>query len=43
MDGVPLIEMTGIVKHFGGLMAVDHVDLELWPGECLALHEVRHS
>ena len=37
MDGQPLIEMKGIVKHFGGLMAVDHVDLELWPGECLAV------
>ncbi len=37
MDGEPLIEMKGIVKKFGGLTAVDHVDLELWPGECLAL------
>ena len=33
----PLIEMKGIVKNFGGLRALDHVDLELWPGECLAL------
>ncbi|KKL90656.1 hypothetical protein LCGC14_1902510 [marine sediment metagenome] len=33
----PLIEMKGIVKNFGGLRAVDHVDLELWSGECLAL------
>jgi len=33
----PIIEMKGIVKNFGGLRAVDHVDLELWPGECLAL------
>ena len=37
MDGEPLIEMKGIVKKFGGLTAVDHVDLELWPGECLAI------
>jgi ABC-type sugar transport system ATPase subunit len=29
--------MKGIVKKFGGLAAVDHVDLELWPSECLAL------
>ena len=33
----PIIEMKGIVKDFGGLRAVDHVDLELYPGECLAL------
>lgn len=33
----PLIEMKGIVKNFGGLRAVDHVDLELWSDECLAL------
>jgi ABC-type sugar transport system ATPase subunit len=33
----PIIEMKGIVKKFGGLIALDHVDLELWPGECLAL------
>ncbi len=33
----PTIEMKGIVKNFGGLRALDHVDLELWPGECLAL------
>ncbi len=38
MDGArPLIEMKGIVKNFGGLRAVDHVDLEVWSGECLAL------
>ena len=37
MDGEPLIEMKGIVKNFGGLRALNHVDLELWPGECLAL------
>jgi D-xylose transport system ATP-binding protein len=37
MDGDPVIEMKGIVKNFGGLRAVDHVDLELWPGECLAI------
>jgi len=37
MDGEPLIKMKGIVKNFGGLKALDHVDLELWPAECLAL------
>lgn len=35
--GCPLVEMKGITKYFGGLRALDHVDLELWPGECLAL------
>ncbi len=33
----PILEMKGIVKRFGGLTAVDHVDLQLWSGECLAL------
>lgn len=36
-EGRPIVEMKGIVKDFGGLRAVDNVDLELWPGECLAL------
>ena len=36
-EGRPIVEMKGIVKDFGGLRAVDHVDLELYPGECLAL------
>lgn len=37
MEAEPLLEMKGIVKKFGGLVAVDHVDLELWPAECLAI------
>jgi ABC-type sugar transport system ATPase subunit len=33
----PLLEMRGITKYFGGLTAVADVDLELWPGEVLAI------
>jgi ABC-type sugar transport system ATPase subunit len=33
----PLLEMTGIAKHFGGVMAVAGVDLTLARGEVLAI------
>jgi len=36
-DRTPLVEMRRIVKHFGGLVAVDHVDCELYAGECVGL------
>jgi len=36
-DRTPLVEMRQIVKHFGGLVAVDHVDCELHAGECVGL------
>lgn len=32
-----LLEMRGITKHFGGVTALDHIDLELAAGECLGL------
>lgn len=33
----PLISMRGIVKRFPGVTAVDHVDLDIYAGEVLAL------
>jgi len=34
---VPVLRMAGITKHFPGVLANDHVDLELYEGEVLAL------
>ncbi len=33
----PVLEVRGIVKRFGPLVANDHIDLQLYPGEILAL------
>ncbi len=33
----PLVEMTGMCKAFGGLRAVDHVDINLFPGEVVGI------
>lgn len=33
----PLVEMIDIEKHFGGLRAVDHVSVSLYPGEVVGL------
>ena len=39
----PLVEMRDMVKSFGGIKAVDHVTIDLYPGEvgraCLATTE----
>lgn len=32
-----IVEMRGMTKRFPGVLAVDHVDLELYPGEVVAL------
>ncbi|MFB3785342.1 MAG: sugar ABC transporter ATP-binding protein [bacterium] len=34
---IPLLELKGITKRFGGVTALDHVDFELWAGEIHAL------
>jgi simple sugar transport system ATP-binding protein len=36
-QGVPLVEMRGISKRFGPVLANDHVALDLWPGEIHAV------
>ncbi len=36
-DRQPVLEVRGIVKRFGSLVANDHIDLQLFPGEILAL------
>ena len=37
MSQPPLVEMIGIEKHFGGVRAVDHVSLDLFPGEVVGV------
>jgi ABC-type branched-subunit amino acid transport system ATPase component len=37
MNTQPLIRAHGLTKRFGGLLAIEDVDLELFPGEILAL------
>lgn len=36
-QGVPLVEVRGVSKHFGGVLAVDGVDCDLYPGEVVGL------
>jgi simple sugar transport system ATP-binding protein len=33
----PLLAVRGLTKRFGGLIAVDHVDVEVYPGEVVGL------
>jgi D-xylose transport system ATP-binding protein len=37
MTQAPLVEMIDIEKHFGGVRAVDHVSVELYPGEVVGV------
>jgi D-xylose transport system ATP-binding protein len=37
MTAPPLVEMTGIEKHFGGVCAVDGVSIDLAPGEVVGV------
>lgn len=37
MSRQPLVEMIDIEKHFGGIRAVDHVSVKLYPGEVVGL------
>lgn len=37
MSGVPLVELVGIAKHFGGVRALKGADLSINPGEVVAL------
>jgi ABC-type branched-subunit amino acid transport system ATPase component len=33
----PLLHIRGLVKWFGGLTAVDHLDVDVWPGEIVSI------
>ena len=33
----PWLRIRGLVKHFGGLVAVDHLDLDVWPNEIVSI------
>jgi branched-chain amino acid transport system permease protein len=35
--GQPLLEVKGLVKRFGGLVAADHIDLVVYPGEIVSV------
>src|SRR4051794_20632779 len=37
LDGVPLLELRGVSKHFGAVQALTDVDFEVHRGEILAL------
>jgi ABC-type branched-subunit amino acid transport system ATPase component/ABC-type branched-subunit amino acid transport system permease subunit len=34
---MPLLSIRGLSKHFGGVVAVDGVDLDVWPGQIVGL------
>ena len=35
--GEPLLEVKGLVKRFGGLVAADHIDIVVYPGEVVSV------
>jgi branched-chain amino acid transport system permease protein len=35
--GEPLLKVDGLYKRFGGLVAADHIDLEVFPGEVVSV------
>jgi branched-chain amino acid transport system ATP-binding protein/sulfate-transporting ATPase len=37
MSRAPLLEATGVTRRFGGVSALESLDLEVWPGEILGL------
>jgi branched-chain amino acid transport system ATP-binding protein len=37
MDGKPLLEVRGLRRAFGGVMAVDNVDLTVYPGQTVSV------
>ena len=36
-SGEPLLKVDGLVKRFGGLVAADHIDLVVYPGEVVSV------
>jgi branched-chain amino acid transport system permease protein len=36
-EGEPLLNVEGLVKKFGGLLAADHIDLKVYPGEVVSV------
>lgn len=38
-SGQPLLDLQNVSKHFGGLAAVQDVNLQIWPGEIISIIE----
>ena len=36
-SGLPLLDLQNVSKHFGGLAAVQDVNLQIWPGEIISI------
>jgi branched-chain amino acid transport system ATP-binding protein len=35
--GVPMLDLSKVTKNFGGLAAVQDVDLQIWPREIISI------